>query len=199
MGIINILIILTTIIFSITLIRYEMELADISFDIDIKEIANNIKELSPKHRARRKLKMASEILVAKYVAINKKKNKSEKDISDLQNIKDTLILISGFNNSDRRKLHLLSQKRPTLENNKFEVGKTYINISERAGQTLSVKYVTVYIPKEIIILSYTGNFYRAVDDKGGEQTVYDDDRNFYMEKQDHPVCYIEGSVEGLHE
>lgn len=193
--IISILTIITSMVLSYLTITYEWELSDMS----IKEIAANLKKLSPKYRARIKLKMASDVLVAKYISINKKKRKSEKDMNALQNIKDTLALISNFSNLSRHNSHFIPKRRQTTENNKFEVGKTYVNLSERAGQTLSVKYTTVYIPKEITILSYAGSFYRAVDDKGDEQTVYDDNRNSYMEKQDHPVCYIEGSAEVLHE
>lgn len=87
----------------------------------------------------------------------------------------------------------------------FEVGKKYINTNENAGKTFtrhvkienerkplfgilrrkpSVEILTksIYIPKEITILSKTGNIcYLAVDDKGEQLTVDDDDSEMYVE------------------
>jgi len=77
-----------------------------------------------------------------------------------------------------------------MEKNKFEVGKTYINLSEYAGQMVERRHPQLplkkqfYVPKEITITACTGSFYKAVDDKGNELSTDNKDRRRYVEKQD---------------
>lgn len=91
----------------------------------------------------------------------------------------------------------------------FEVGKKYINTSEFAGETITRKaekehkelmtemncskafmdafVKKIYIPKEIIILSKSGNVYLAVNDKGEQLAVDDDDSEGYIEAEQQQV------------
>lgn len=75
-----------------------------------------------------------------------------------------------------------------MKNNIFEVGKTYVNLSEHAGKTITRQHPEMmirksyYVPKEITITARTGSFYTAVDDKGNELTTDNDDRHLYAEK-----------------
>jgi len=77
-----------------------------------------------------------------------------------------------------------------MEKNKFEVGKTYINLSEYAGQMVERRHPQLplkkqfYVPKEITITACTGSFYKAIDDKGSELTTDDENRKLYVEKQE---------------
>lgn len=67
-------------------------------------------------------------------------------------------------------------------NNKFEVGKTYVNLNEQAGKTIRRMDKDCYVPKEITVTSRSNFVVKAVDDMKNEITIDDDDRKLFMEK-----------------
>lgn len=79
-----------------------------------------------------------------------------------------------------------------MESKVFEVGKTYVNLNENAGQTVVKTHPwdrrikkEFYIAKEITVVSSSGSgfFHTVVDDKGNEKTVDNDDRQYFCEKK----------------